>query len=155
MENKFCCDWCGQDITVGESDEVVVVQCPKCAKSLMVPPRSVKKPPAPATNPDPTPASAAPVATVPASPVPVKVCPFCGAAMTPEATACKACGFDEASWSARKKPVLARPYTTVLAALMLLVVFTFIGKVLYDELTDNPYPLISGFKRMRTVKPAP
>ena len=144
MAESFTCDWCGHTFPIGKRGDGLVVQCPKCAKSLMVPaePDQGHSPPA-QTKPASTPAANG---DSPAAPGGAKTepCPFCGAAMNPGQTKCPACKFDAANWnavgSAEGEPKKKRTFAYVGAALLVVTALLILGQTLLEHVIDKPIP---------------
>jgi ribosomal protein L37AE/L43A len=136
MDDTFTCDWCGQNIAIDRRGDAAVVKCPKCGKSLMVPPLPVqaKTMQIAATNPvKPAPSLAAPPAIPGASQT--KQCPFCGKLMSQEAEVCKSCGFTPSSWdpqgTVEKETEAKRKFPTNLLIILALAVIALLGIAIY------------------------
>jgi predicted nucleic acid-binding Zn ribbon protein len=111
-------------MSVPPSDEVLVVQCAQCRKSLMVPPELKKA----------QPSILEPPALAPSDPVPVaagRACPFCNAPMAKDATSC-ACGYTTDRWEAKKQITKDKKLKLALAGVLILVVISILGLTIYN-----------------------
>lgn len=136
MDDTFTCDWCGQSIAIDRRSDAVVVKCPKCGKSLMVPPVSVQTKTTQTTTTNPVklvPGQAAPPETPSASQA--KQCPFCGKAMGHDTDVCKSCGFTPKSWNPQgtveKEPEIKRKFPTNLLVVLALLAIALLGAAVY------------------------
>jgi ribosomal protein L37AE/L43A len=136
MDDTFTCDWCGQNLAIDRRGDAVVVKCPKCGKSLMVPPVPVQTKTmqtATANAAKPALSLAAPPATPSAAQT--KQCPFCGKPMGQETEVCKSCGFTPASWdpqgTAEKEPTTKRKFSANLLVILGLTAIALLGIAIY------------------------
>ena len=136
MDDTFTCDWCGQSVAVRKRGDAVVVKCPKCGKSLMVPPMPIQT----KTTQTTTANTANPALSMVAQPQTpgssqTKQCPFCAKPMSLEAEACKYCGFTPSSWNPqgiaeedrRPNRKFSRTFVIILAS----VAIALLGIVIY------------------------
>ena len=140
MDGTFVCDWCGQRIAVDKRADAVVVKCPKCGKSLMVPPMSIttKTPQTATSNPVKLiPSGAASTATPSASQA--KLCPFCAKPMGQEAEKCRFCGYTPVSWNPQgtveKELTTKRGVPTVVFTILAFVAIVLLGIIIYTLMT--------------------
>jgi len=137
MDGTFTCDWCGQKIAVDKRADAVIVKCPKCAKSLMVPPLSIPtKPPQTVTA---NPATLTPSGGASPSASQTKLCPFCAKPMGQEAEKCKFCGYTPVSWNLQgaveKEQTGKQGVPTVVFKILAFVAIVLLGIIIYTLMT--------------------
>jgi ribosomal protein L37AE/L43A len=140
MDSTFTCDWCGQKIAIDKRSDAVIVKCPKCGKSLMVPPMSIptRTPQTATANPAKlTPSGGASPATHSASQT--KLCPFCAKPMGQEAEVCRFCGYTPVSWNPQgtveKELTMKRGVPTVVFKVLAFVAIVLLGIIIYTLMT--------------------
>ena len=137
MDGTFTCDWCGQKIAIDKRADAVIVKCPKCAKSLMVPPMSIptSRPLAATTNP----AKLTPSGAASPSASQAKLCPFCAKPMSQEAEKCRFCGYTPVSWNLQgtveKGLTTKRGVPTVVFTILAFVAIVLLGIIIYTLMT--------------------